>query len=396
MPKIMNGKTRDEFINAYMAENPTKNAMDAYKSWCELTNEQEDAAFKDALIRSMSVPASPRANAIGQKADNISFKFIEPGLVHYNDVGTVLVKKETLDQLSQSFVGKPIFNETHKEVTSRDFSAGRADGLITRVWYNQADGWFWADAMVWDADTKENCRNGYSVSCAYDVTQWSDSGGVHNNIPYAREVMGGEYTHMAVVSNPRYEGARIIYNTKGGSMNLKFWKKDKEKPEVLNSSEVQAETATVAIDGKEVPMPQLIELWNAAEKKKAEEAVLANAKISEDDEIEIGGKKVRVSELVNSYKAQMANEEEDKKAKEEEERKNAEEKERKDKEDEERKNAEEKDKKEKEDAERKNSEEAFRKLQNANANRPGKFEAPKIMTQAEKEAEGRKRYGPKE
>jgi len=247
--------------------------------------------------------------------------------------------------------------------------------------------------MVWDPETKENCRNGYSLSCAYDVLRWSDEGGVHNNIPYAREVLEGEYTHLAIVPNPRYEGARIIYNEKGGSMKLAFWRKDKNKPEVQNCSEFETEKATVMIGDKQVPMDQLIALHNANEAAESAKAKLANAKddkFSEDDEIEIGGKKVTVKNLKSIY-LQNA-EAEEKKAKDDEERKNAEEKEKKDKEDEERKNAEEKAKKDKEDEEMKNSKH-FESVRNAASERNGKFEAPKLTTPAERELEGQKRYG---
>jgi hypothetical protein len=345
---------------------------------------------------------TPRSNAMGQKGDLIPMRFIEPGLVHYDDMGTVLVKKETLDRMNHSFVGRPVFNEAHREVSSNDFSSGNADGVVSRVWYEPADGWFWADVMVWDPATKDNCRNGYSLSCAYDVLKWSDTGGVHNNIPYAREVLEGEYTHLAIVANPRYEGARIIYNTQGGRMKLAFWRKDKEKPEVKNSAEFESEKATVAIGDKDVPMDTLVSLYNASEKAKA----LENEKFSEEDEIEIGGKKVSVKNLKDCYLKNAADEEkkkkeemensDDEKKKKDEEMKNAEEKEKKDKE-EAMKNADEEEKKKK-DEEMKNSTKAFEELKNAAAKRNGTFEAPeapKISTPEERVLEGNKRYGSK-
>lgn len=344
-----------------------------------------------------------RRNGVGQKADIIQMRFIEPGIVRYEDVGDVLIKKETLDQMAQSFVGRPVFNEKHQETTSKDFSSGRADGVVSRVWYDPSDAWFWADVAIWDPETKENCRNGYSLSCAYDVTQWSDSGGSYHNIPYAREVMGGTYTHLAIVPNPRYEGARIVYNSNGGIMKFNFWKKDGDKTEVKNASEIDGDKAILAIDGKEVPVGQLVELWNASQKAKAEaEADSALKDASDESAIEIGGKRVTLGELKNAYILNAKNDDDDedeekkRKAKDAEERKNAEEKDKKDKEEkdeEERKNAEEKEKKDKEDdEERKNAAHQDRLRSRANS-RDGGFEKPKVMTPAERELEGSKRYG---
>lgn len=353
----------------------------------------------------METKEQDRLNAMGQKADIIQMRFIEPGLVHYEDVGTVLVRKEALDKMANSFVGRPVFNEAHKETTSKDFSSGRADGVVTRVWYDPSDAWFWADVAIWDPETKENCRNGYSLSCAYDVAQWSEKGGIHNNIPYTREVLDGTYTHLAIVPNPRYEGARIIYNSNGGNMKFAFWKKDGDKSEVRNASEIDGDKAVLSIDGKEVPVGQLVELWNSQQKAKAEAEVADALKSATDDTaLEINGKKVTLGELKNAFLANAKKnddgdddeKEKIKKAKEkeekdeDEERKNAEEKEKEKKDEEDRKNAEEKEEKEKK--QRENASHFERLRERANS-RPGDFEAPKVMTPAERELEGNKRYG---
>lgn len=234
-----------------------------------------------------------RLENAGQKGKSFSMRFIEPGLVRYEDVGDVLVQKPALDDMAQSFVGCPVFDRTHKDTTERDFTNGHADGIITRVWTNQEDGWHWCEALIWDPDTilhmtKEN----YGLSCAYDVLQWTNDEGTWHNIPYANEVKKGRYTHLAIVKKPRYEDVRIIANQGGNNMKLMFWKKD-QKPEE-KPSEVELVNAVVPLDGKDTPLEKVLELAGAEIKRQE----LANAKKGlEDDEIvEVAGRKITFKE----------------------------------------------------------------------------------------------------
>ena len=41
-----------------------------------------------------------------------------------------------------------------------------------------------------------------------------DAGGTENNIPYDIEFLDGVFTHLAIVDNPRYERANIVFNSK--------------------------------------------------------------------------------------------------------------------------------------------------------------------------------------
>ena len=59
--------------------------------------------------------------------------FIEPGVVNYADVGMVYVKKETLDKMANSFIGKPVINTDHRDVSPEDFENGTAQGIINSI-----------------------------------------------------------------------------------------------------------------------------------------------------------------------------------------------------------------------------------------------------------------------
>ena len=54
----------------------------------------------------------------------------------------------------------------------------------------------------------------WSVSCSYDVKTADNEGGSENNVKYDIEFLDGVFTHLALVDNPRYERANIVFNSK--------------------------------------------------------------------------------------------------------------------------------------------------------------------------------------
>lgn len=321
---------------------------------------------------------------------------MEPGLVHYADLGaidattgkpkgmTLLLRKPALDKMRASFVGKPVVNEVHKAVDPRDFAKGRADGIVSDAYWNADAGWDGVDVLVWDKATRKNMESGrYSVSCAYIPTDIDETAGVYHNLPYDGEILDGKYTHLAVVSNPRYEGARIIVNSGGTQMKLWFTKGSSEKVELSKDTEVE-------VDGKPVKLEALV---NALAKEQADAAKITaveNAKLTDDAKIAVDGKDVSMSDLKNAYRKAMKNEEdEDKKKKEaaEEEKKNADAE----------KEAEDKKKKEDADKEKANAggRKSFAELQKAAQTRGERVEVKPILNASDREKLGTERYGSK-
>jgi Uncharacterized protein conserved in bacteria (DUF2213) len=366
------------------------------------------------------IPAEFLNKVAGMKDEDnwpraVKMKFIEPGLVSYGEGSMVLVKKPVLDKMLASIIGKPIFNINHAESNPTDFKTGKADGIVANAWYNVEDGWYWADCLIWDKKTRETCEGGnYAPSCAYKPTDWDGNGGVHNNVTYNQEILDGYYTHMAVVSNPRYEDALIVCNSKGGvDMKLMFWKKEKDKDgkEIANSIDIDPATS-VEIDGDKVSMKDLISLHNAKS---------VAASLSDDSMLEVDGKTLSLKELKQNYlnsKKEKENEvgktKDEEKLKEEDkehskhnsynencamcnkEKKNAEDEEEKKKKDKE--NADEKEKKEKEEKEKqdkKNSLSHFDALKNAAERRKPENGAPSTtsLSRRDKAKLGRDLYG---
>ena len=237
-------------------------------------------------------------------------RHIQPGLVAYKDIEDgmpVLVDKTALDKMLPSFVGKPVYDLVHHDdPKAADFQNGTADGIVTEHWFNAEDGWYWAKFIVWDEVTKRHLRSDvYSVSCAYDILDLkaAPTGATHNSVPYCGEFLDGEYTHLAIVPNPRYEGARIvILNSKDGGVMFKFWNFLKGI-KVSNEAE---EGKTVKVDGEVIPLKMLVDTWKAEEAEKAKKAELeaqnAAKEVGEDTVIELDGKETPVKNMIENWR----------------------------------------------------------------------------------------------
>ena len=257
---------------------------------------------------------------------------ITPGLVDYPENGqrsTVLVKKPALDKMNRSFLGKPVFNYTHKVVDIKkafDFTSEESEkhavGVISDVGYDVESGYYFADMMIWDEETQDNISNGYGVSNAY--VPEVGPGGEYNSVPYNEEVTGGEYDHMAIVEEPRYGDVRIFENSKGVKpMKFKIvWGKKKREQEAIKANaaaekakanmdpdkdknkpdeemELNADSVLMGEDGEEYPLAEMLEAWKNSNMEDGEEKPTLNM----DDEIDVDGKKVTMKELYDNYNA---------------------------------------------------------------------------------------------
>lgn len=127
--------------------------------------------------------------------------------------GNVLIKKESFDKFINTMVGVPVIIN-HKDITADNADDLRV-GVVSNVWFDDKDGWYWCEGVIWDETAQNLITNkGWSVSCSYNVKLADDAGGTENNIPYDIEFLDGVFTHLAIVDNPRYERANIVFNSK--------------------------------------------------------------------------------------------------------------------------------------------------------------------------------------
>jgi len=403
MPRPKSGETKEAYVSRFMSSEEARSDYPvAYSMW-----EHRNATGDDGWPKLYSCT------------------FIEPGVVFYDDLGpkgeTILVQKPALDKMAMSFIGKPVINLIHKDVDPKTVAKGEADGIVSRVWFDDVSGWYKCEFLVWDELTQRNCESEgtYSVSCAYEPTDVNSNGGSYHNMPYQEEVLDGFYTHLAVVPNPRYEGARIFVNSKGGSeMSWKFWASKATKK---NAADLDPEKTVVNVDGEKVSLKQLYDAVKPGE---------TTLEMSDDTVLEVDGKEHTLGSLKSAYGAKMkaakddedkklANDQAEKAAKEEADKAKAKEtlereqavKNAKDKEDAEKKNAadaeakkkedEEKEKKnaadeaaKKEEEEKRNAGKAsFAGLKNAARSRSGEPVGINMITPEERLAAGKAKYG---
>jgi hypothetical protein len=160
------------------------------------------------------------------KGRKFTSRFIEAGLVHYKDLGNVLITKETLDKFLKTMIGCPVIIN-HETITDENADDERV-GVISDVWYDDNDGWYYCSGIIWDTQAIDLVKNqGWNVSCSYDFVS-DNKAGTHNSLDYDMEFTDGEFLHLALVKDPRYERANIVINSKD---------KQEKKPmdNVLNS-----------------------------------------------------------------------------------------------------------------------------------------------------------------
>lgn len=138
-------------------------------------------------------------------------RHIKEGLVHYRNKDgedeLYLVKDEALKKMNSSFEGKPIYIR-HVDEVNLETMKNDAAGYVVKSFYNEFDGAWWAEIIA-DDEAQGYIEKGWAVSNAYLPTELG-SGGVYHDIGYKKEVINGEYEHLAIVDNPRYEEAVIM------------------------------------------------------------------------------------------------------------------------------------------------------------------------------------------
>ena len=76
----------------------------------------------------------------GGKGRYFKSRFLQPGLVKYS-FGVCVLENDTIRKFIQDFVGCPVIIN-HKDVTNENAKDERV-GVISRVWFDENDGWFW-------------------------------------------------------------------------------------------------------------------------------------------------------------------------------------------------------------------------------------------------------------
>lgn len=245
-----------------------------------------------------------------------------PGCAEYADNGNsyrVFLNDDTIRAMGPSFAGKPVF-VLHVDEVEEDLNKLRseADGWVIESFYNQADGKHWVKFIVCSEKGEQAIKKGFRLSNCY-MPKGFGAGGTWNGISYDKEVTGGDYEHLAIVPNPRYEESVIMtpekfkeYNDnklnelkkfannkdEGKKMKFNFFKRQK----VENSTELDGMCVVLPNSKKEVFLEKLINEADEREMKKDEPKM-----VDMKDLVEIDGEKLSVDELVKQFNAAKCN-----------------------------------------------------------------------------------------
>lgn len=210
-----------------------------------------------------------------------------PGVAEYQEPGAdpyrVFLNENTLRSMDPTFAGKPIFVEHVDEVDPHlDELRKEADGWVIESFFNQADGKHWVKFIVVSEKGDRAIQAGLKLSNAY-VPNGFTQGGLWNGVTYSKEIISGEYEHLAIVKHPRYEESIILTpeefkkyneekvnelkklsNSKQGEaqMKLNFFKRSK----VENTIDPEL-CVILPKSGKEMTITQLV---NDADMKEAD------------------------------------------------------------------------------------------------------------------------------
>lgn len=252
-------------------------------------------------------------------ANKFKARILLPGLVSYEDqgCGLALLSHESIVNSMNTFIGRPLIltpKLSHKHVEPETMERD-ASGYIDQVYFNSADGWFYVEGVVFADKAKDAINKVGLVSCAYKVTKTGD-GGERNAIKYQEEILQFSGEHLAIVDNPRYEGATIRLNSKQSPTNtnpmnlFKFWSKQPASSEgapktdesVKENAVVVPEVTATATD---ISADSEIELSSGVKVTLGELIALReNAKLDGldgDKEFAVSGKAVKLSDLVAAY-----------------------------------------------------------------------------------------------
>jgi hypothetical protein len=376
-----------------------------YDMGCEVEKEHTDDKHKACDIALDHLFEDPKyytklakmekSNSVSQKPNFYYARHMQPGTCRYEDE-MILVDTDAIKGMIKTGCGIPVYIQ-HKPGVPIEEIKDHAVGYVTESFYNELDGWAWFKFIAVDDEARQAIANNWAVSNAYIPSQSGESG-TKNNVEYDREILSADFTHLAIVPDPRYEDACImtpeefkayqekqkqnlseLQNSKGktlvskGKKMFKFFKTKREEV-----SEVDSDTQIELEGGEVVTVGEMMNAMkkNSDDEKEKENQDDEDEKENEDDgeckkkaealmneTVEVGDESMTLKELVNRYKKMN-----------------------------EKKNAEDEESKKKEEEEKENGKTRFEELQNAHK-KGGKTSAIMIETSATMVKRGQERYG---
>ncbi len=241
----------------------------------------------------------------------------ESGVCEYRETGKVdrvFINESTAKQMDPTFTGKPIYVHHVPEVDLHNIQT-EADGYVIESFFNQADGKHWVKFIVVSDKGHEAIKiKKWKLSNAYTAKQFS-SGGEWHAVPYSKEIVKGEYDHLAIVPDPRYEDSIImtpeqfkqynldkenellrLANDKGESMSVfKLF----NRKEADNQKELLAMSVKLPISGKEDTVESFLKTADTYLNEVGMPEHMANG----EHMVMVGDEKMKVNDLAAKHMA---------------------------------------------------------------------------------------------
>jgi len=243
------------------------------------------------------------------------------GLVKYPDE-TVLVSQKALEQLSETAYGIPVtIDHPHRKIDSESLPEIQVVGRVSKMFFKPEDDLWYAEFVVDKEDGVKLLQDGWGVSTAWYGHEYTQ-GGSYNALEYDRELVSGRYEHLAIVKNPRYEMAtdpiflnsktskpctsipkgnsitlKSISNPGGVKMFAKIWRTTREEVKANENEELVLE-----LEHGQVPLSKILEELKEYKPEKKEASMRA---LNDDEEVEVNGNMMKVSELKKHYQEYM-------------------------------------------------------------------------------------------
>lgn len=256
------------------------------------------------------------------------------GVAQYQEAGKdpyrIFIGEEVLKNMDSTFEGRPVYVRHVDEVNLDDIQ-NEADGFVNKSFYNPVDGKHWVEfIVVSDKGHEAILQKKWKLSNAYFPKAYK-GGGEWHGVDYVKEVARGEYEHLAIVPNPRYEESVIFtpeefkqYNNekenelkrlanekeKGESSMLNLFKKTK----VDNAKEL--EETIVTLPKSKIDM-SVIDVVNELDAIKN-----MHGYANEEHMVKVGEEEMSVKQLTKKHAAMCQELEEMKKPKDGEEKEN--------------------------------------------------------------------------
>jgi len=243
-------------------------------------------------------------------------KHMVQGVAGYQDFN-LYASNDAILKMEKSFEGKPLVVD-HQDI-DHDNLKNQMDGIVVRSFYNKWDGWHWAEIMaITDAAVDAIENKGWRVSNCY-TPRVLDTEGTYLNVAYQQLLEDGEYDHLALVDNPRYEDSVVLTPSE-----FKAYNEHKESQFISNSKAKKPEGKRmfeffkkVKIENDLNPEEMIVKLENGVEVSISE--ALDKLSNMADQTVVIEGQVFTYGELIANKEEEIKKEKKEKKENEEEE-----------------------------------------------------------------------------